>query len=613
MIFKPRLIRFRDFRLSTKLMIAYLLLTVLPMSLLGYISYAQYAKSIIQQAGEDMPEFLDQANANIDKHLSDLAALPDLLFNSEEALSILRRDSYQSRADLNRDQYAMNSYLSRTYIEGGYQDVVGVFILSKHRVFESSKWKVSGMDWNRVPNPYGEDPELGGQARILLPGEAGLRFANGEPYLLLMRQINDTDNRKILGTMLVAIQLSYIDHVLRNLERTANAQLWMMNAQGEIIYHTDRGKIGARDQETAYYPLKSGSFIRRGAGPSRLISLSPSEVYGWSLAYSIPLADLTRRTDLVRNVTILIFIVFVTITALFSVLFSLRVTRPLHKLSILMKEVETGNFRVDLPVERRDEAGMLAQSFNSMVSTIRDLIDKNYRIEISHKEAELYALQSQIQPHFLYNTLESIGMAVEEGEKETVVEMVTLLGRMLRFSVGNKSKYVTIGEELQHTRDYLAIQKFRFEDRLTFAIGNNAVCAGEPRYTPKFILQPVVENAVKHGLEARRSLHLDISADREVRDSGEWDIVFRVRDNGPGISPERMRELEAQLQTDELDRRDSGLGLKNVNARIRIMLGRDYGLQLHSRPGEGTEVELRIPELTSPGGPTKARGGENRG
>jgi two-component system sensor histidine kinase YesM len=318
--------------------------------------------------------------------------------------------------------------------------------------------------------------------------------------------------------------------------------------------------------------------------------------------HSIPAKDLTEQADLVRNVTILVFIVIVLITSVIAVFFSWNVTRPLKRLSSLMKTVEMGNFEVDLKVQSGDEVGTLARSFNSMVGTIRELIQKNYQIEIRQKEAELYALQSQINPHFMYNTLETIGMAVEEGDREPVVEMVTLLGRMLRFSVSNQSKSVTIGEEVQHVQDYLTIQKYRFEDRLQFNLVQDLGAREyHTLYTPKFILQPVVENAIKHGLEMRKTLEIHISVSQEFgARSGKTDLVLRVRDNGPGIPEEQLERMENMLRSASFKGRSSQFGLSNVNARIVMMHGPEYGIQIHSIEGKGTEVTIRIPVIHTP-------------
>ncbi|MFC0216285.1 cache domain-containing protein [Paenibacillus chartarius] len=202
--------KFRDLRLSTKLIIAYLFLTVIPMSLLGFISYRQYTHSIEEQNGEYLPKLLQYAGANIDNYMNELAALPEQLSSSDTVMSILRRESYQSQADLNKDRFTVNSYLARTYLEGGNPDVLGVFILSKNRLFQSTRLPYSDFDWEKMQIPYGQDLDLRGQAKVVLPGDIGLAFENNEPYLLILKQLNDMDNQKTLGTMFVAVRLSFI-------------------------------------------------------------------------------------------------------------------------------------------------------------------------------------------------------------------------------------------------------------------------------------------------------------------------------------------------------------------------------------------------------------------
>lgn len=259
-----------------------------------------------------------------------------------------------------------------------------------------------------------------------------------------------------------------------------------------------------------------------------------------------------------------------------------------------MKQVEKGNFNVDLPISGNDEVGVLAKSFNSMVHEINSLIKQNFQIKLQQKEAELYALQSQINPHFMYNTLETVGMAVEEGEDEVVVEMVTRLGRMLRFSINNKEKMVTIDQEVQHIKDYLTIQKFRFEDRIEFSIQEDI--DSKKYYTPKFILQPIVENAIKHGLDEEQDFKIDIFITRvgNVSTKNE-EVIFRVIDNGPGIPEKTISDLKSYLESDPMARRDSQFGLINVHGRLIMMFGKGYGLQINSQMKKGTEVIISIP------------------
>ncbi|QJD86450.1 sensor histidine kinase [Cohnella herbarum] len=600
MIFKRlRGFRFKDFPIGYKLIVTYILLTAFPMILLVYFSYIQYARSVEEQIGEYMPRFLYQANADVEKHIDELTKLPENLFNSESILGILRRQSYDRRADLNKDQYNMNSYLARTYTNGRNADVLGVYVVSNNRVFDSSNVGFKETGWGNTIMEFVRGFEPSGKAEIVLPDEIDLKLETASPYLFILKQINDDDNRRNLGTMLIAVDLTFIDNIVRNFEKNERADLWVMNASGKIIYHTNRRFIGTVDAEKDRYPVLNGSFRTDVTGEQRLVSVNQSTGRGWTLVHGIPLRELTEKADTVRNVTLFVIIAILLLTSVIGIMISYNMTRPLKKLTGLMKSVERGDFQVDLKVQSGDEVGTLARSFNSMISTIRELIQKNYQIEIRQKEAELYALQSQINPHFMYNTLETIGMAVEEGESDQVVDMVTLLGRMLRFSVSNQSKSVSIAEEVQHVKDYLTIQKFRFEDRVHFEIAQALEDTDfQGLYSPKFILQPIVENSIKHGLESRKALDIHISVGLEFgARSGKRDVVIRIWDNGPGIAAERLNELEKSLKKISFEGRSSHFGLINVNARIVMMHGPDYGLQLHSIVGKGTEVIIRIPMI----------------
>lgn len=489
-----------------------------------------------------------------------------------------------------QDRFIVNSYLTRTYINGE-DDVLGVFILSKNRLFESSKVSYTGFEDKTLP--FGQDIDLKGKQSLLLPSQTPLRFQGNPPYILLMRQITDTENRMNLGTMFIAVDLSFMKNIVEKLEAVNDAQTWLLNEEGRYIYHTDPGKIGTVDENFQRYPNINGSFRTTDEQENKLISISKFTPENWVLGHSVLLKNLTERTDLVRNATIIVFIVIIIIGMIISVFLAWTVTRPIHRLVKLMKQVEKGDFEVDVSINSTDEIGTLAKSFHSMVMKIKELIRLNYQNKLQQKEAELYALQSQINPHFMYNTLETIGMAVEEGEDDTVVEMVSLLGRMLRFSISNKEKMVPIHQEIQHMKDYLTIQKIRFEDRINFSIEEEMDTG--LFMTPKFILQPIVENCMKHGLDHSEYFKMDISITENV---GEKEVVFSVKDNGPGIREEVMAELNKYLQSDPMGRRDSKFGLINVHGRITMMFGEHYGLSVSSSGNKGTEVRIRIPLLS---------------
>ncbi|MEH7096292.1 cache domain-containing sensor histidine kinase [Neobacillus vireti] len=584
----------KNSRLSTKLIITYILLTVIPMGLLGVLAYYEYTKSIEEKVGEYIPKLLKQANNNIENNLDELERLPELIYSSSDVMSVLRDSSYKNQSQLNQDQFVVESYLTNTYLDNS-SEVLGVFLLSKNRSFVSTRIPYEGFNLENLSLPYGEEHDLGEKVEIILPNQASLKFKGNPPYILLMKQVTDVDNRKSLGTMFLAVKISFIEDVLADLEKEKNAAMWVMDENGQVIFHTDSSKIGSVITEVKDYPIENGSFQTGTAQERTLISINKSARHKWILVHSIPLKHLTMGTNMVRNVTILAFFTLVIITSLISVFLAWSVTKPIKKLGRIMQEVEEGNLSVSIPVHSKDEVGVLAQSFDSMLTEIRDLIQKNYSIEIRQKNAELYALQSQINPHFMYNTLQTISMAVEDGESETVVEMVTLLGRMLRYSLNNKDRLVPIAQEVDHIQDYLKIQKYRFEERLSYEIQTEL--DSDSYFTPKFILQPLVENSIKYGLEKRKGLCIQIFVKEIFNQHGDKDILFTIRDNGPGIVEEKLDELKCKLKSDPMGKRESGFGILNVHARVMMMFGDQYELQVNSSIEKGTEIMIQIPAI----------------
>lgn len=587
---------FKKYRFTSKLMITYLLLTVIPMTLIGYLSYVQYTRSIETQVGKYVPRILSQANSNLDSELEKLQNIPDLIYNSKEVMGVLRKDSYQSQSRFLQDQFLVESFLSRAYLSGNNSNILGVFIVSKNRIFQNTRKPYKDFDFEQNAIPYAQELDFRGKVNILLPYEANLRFEGDIPYLLIVKQINDFDNRKNLGTMFMAVTLTFFENILDELSEGDSAKLWIMNPDGRIVYHTDSEQIGKTYEEISKFPIHNGSFKKKAAEGGELFSVSESKATRWMLVHHIPIKELTSQTDRLRNVTIFVFILFVAITGAISVLLAWNFTRPLNKLSRLMKDVQKGNFQVDLQINSRDEVGILAYRFNAMVKEIRELILENYQIEIKQKEAELYALQYQINPHFMYNTLETISMAVEENEKDKVVEMVTLIGRMLRFSLSNKKRIVPIAEEVQHAEDFLQIQKYRFEDALEYTLRSSIET--ENFFTPKFILQPILENGIKHGLEHRQKVRIEIEIGYIHHHIEDQDAIqFTIKDNGIGMNADQLAQVRNLLRDSPSIQRDSGFGLVNVHSRIALKFGEHYGLQIHSREGEGTVTTIVIPVL----------------
>lgn len=577
--------RFRNLNLKTKLLLSYIVITILPTALLGYIAYSQYVLSVERQVGNYVPRLLNQANNNLERQIDQYYDEMGQIYNYPEVLTILRDETYQNVSNARQSVHKVENYLAGNFMEGSRNYIMGAFIASENRLFEYSiTGFTSGYSTKDKIGLYGNAYKLSTEEQIFFPHETALQFSNNKPYVLLVKQIVDYENRKNLGTLYVALDLSFMEKTLATVDEQANATMWMFDQENYFIYHSDPTLIGSRDTEMANYPISSGSFQSK----SILFSSAQSVRNRWTFMHAIPVSHLTEESDFVRNLTIFSFFAIITLAIISSILLAWGVAKPIQHLVKEMKKAEKGDFNIYLPEESNNEVGILSKAFTKMLYEIEELIDEKYDMELKQKEAELYALQSQINPHFMYNTLENIAFMVEEGEQELVVGMVTNLGRMLRYSLGNKDQMVPLQLELRHADDYLMIQKARFEESLTYSITTKDDVL--ENIMPKFILQPLIENALEHGFIAGQMLVIQIQVTERA---GVMEIV--IEDNGRGMSVSQLRELKRKLEMEHTINKEDSFGLTNVNGRLVLHFGNEFRLQIASMEGSGTVITINIP------------------
>jgi two-component system sensor histidine kinase YesM len=269
-------------------------------------------------------------------------------------------------------------------------------------------------------------------------------------------------------------------------------------------------------------------------------------------------------------------------------------TRPIDELIVQMKQVQKGDFQLaekeanEWVAVQVDEVGQLQRTFRVMIQQINELITENYAKQLTIKETQFKALQAQINPHFLYNTLESINWMAKANGQPQISKMVEALGFLLRSSISLKEALITIGEELDIVANYITIQKFRFEERLIFEMDVPEEI--KRLLLPKLTLQPLLENSIHYALEVMlEPCRIRIRTDRRP-----GCLVLIVEDNGPGMDPLLLK----QVRTGEAETRGSGIGLKNIEERIVLAFGEGSGIEIYSEPGEGTTVCVIIPDET---------------
>jgi two-component system sensor histidine kinase YesM len=280
-------------------------------------------------------------------------------------------------------------------------------------------------------------------------------------------------------------------------------------------------------------------------------------------------------------------VVVLAVAVLTSWLLSRLIGKPLRGLASAMESFESdADHFTYRPVGGTREVQELSDSFEHMVLRIQELMTTVREEEVNLRKTELKALQAQINPHFLYNTLDSIAWMCEQGRNADAVKMVHALARLFRISISRGHELIPIAKELEHAESYLQIQMYRYKNQFTYTFDVDPDCLDY--YCNKITLQPIIENSINHGLD----LMVDEGRiDVRVRFDGD-DIVFSVQDNGVGMSPE---QLEAIMQHGPTDR--TGIGIKNVNDRLKIYFGKNYGLHITSEPDVGTCVEIRMPRI----------------
>ena len=383
------------------------------------------------------------------------------------------------------------------------------------------------------------------------------------------------------------ISFSSISSYLKNVSIGQRGYCFLMDREGNIVYHPQQQLLyaGLKSEDTeALAALEDGDY----ADDTVIYCLASVEGSDWRAVGVSYVDELVNRNvnDMIR-LSCLLAVVVLGAALLTSWLLFRFLGRPRRGLASAMESFESdADHFAYKPVGGTREVQELSDSFEHMVLRIQELMTTVREEEINLRKTELKALQAQINPHFLYNTLDSIAWMCEQGRNADAVRMVHALARLFRISISRGHELIPIAKEIEHAESYLQIQMYRYKNQFTYDFDVDPDCLGY--YCNKITLQPIIENSINHGLD----LMVDEGRiDVLVRQDGD-DIVFSVRDNGVGMSEE---QIEAIMQHGPTDR--TGIGIKNVNDRLKIYFGKSYGLHITSEPDIGTCVEIRMPKI----------------
>jgi len=395
------------------------------------------------------------------------------------------------------------------------------------------------------------------------------------------------------GVLLIDIRYNSLERLFDGVNLGNGGYAYLISSDGEIIYHPkaqliDSGIVKENNRESA--GLKDGNYEEVFDGEKRIVSVKTVGYTGWKIVGVTPLDGMSLNNIKTKLLMVFIIAFVLFILSIINSYISTRITDPIKELEKAVNEIEQGNLEVEVRSAGSYEIQHLGTSIQSMARRIRKLMNDIVAEHESKRRSEFDTLQSQINPHFLYNTLDIIVWMIENEKQSEAVKVVTALARFFRISLSKGKSIIPVKDELEHVRNYLMIQHMRYKNKFTYDIEADEDVL--ELASLKLMLQPLVENAIYHGME-----FMDGDGEILVRAwRREDDLYMSVSDNGLGMTQEQVERL-FQAADHTSSGRGSGIGVKNVNERIKLYFGTGYGLEILSEPDEGTTVTAHLPAI----------------
>ncbi len=591
--------------IHAKLFFIILLFVCAPLLVLGYIWYEKSTATIEHNAVQYSQYLLKQTNEYMDFYLNDLekATLPFL--TKPEVQSFL---SLNPASSTRYEKYVLSSKIQNEAfgdILEGRSDIYGISLINKNEMQVNNYVHVG--DFLNMEQIKDRNLQMWKNEDQLDTYQImNLTFIHSTPVLTIVRKVYDKNTYETSGLLIVNLRLNQIENIINEVTLSHFKNVWIVDQNNKIIYHPNENELG---QTFSYQDSRQGTddqfFINRNSAANTLQVYDHSPVSNWTMIANVPMKSIMGELISLRNSTMWIGLILIGVALLFVGGFSLSLTYSLTHLQKLMKKAQHGNLiftkTKPLPFYRHDEISELYESFYSMTNDLNRLIAavhyskrKENELELKNRESELQAMQSQINPHFLYNTLEIINSYAIIENQMMISRMTTSLADMFRYNVSNTKTIVTLEEELQHIKAYMEIQKERFEDlTVVYDVNEQAVKAV---LAARITLQPIIENAFIHGYEDHE-LKPDFIGIYGIKEPARY-IVYIV-DRGKGMSGKTMDMFNQSFEQNQdpplTNKTTKRIGLINVHKRISSNFGDRYGLFIKQSDERGTVIQINLP------------------
>ncbi len=557
---------------------------------LAFISVQQIEKALYENSTDYTTQLVSMVNSDIDSYVSNMENLAELVLSSSDASSYLYandkgmyeygnlvavEEQFKTLRDTRDDIYNI-----------GIVGNNGRYFINNEKVKINPYAKLDDMDWYTKA--------LSGIGEITSSHVQNIIVNEYKWVVTLSKGIVNPSSKKTEGVLFIDLNYSSISSLCEKISLGTKGYVFILDESGSVIYHPKQqllynGLLDEKIDQIISTPM-GGSRKFLSDDSKRLYSVTKSSKTGWSVVGVTYMDELLLRSREIQKLYMILAVCVIAAATAISMILSSAITRPITKLRSTMKKVEQGNLEFQPPLAYAgNEIRDLVESFNMMVERIRDLIEKNKKEQDEKRKSEFRALQAQINPHFLYNTLDSIIWMAEGNHNDTVIQMTSALSKLLRKSISNQKEIVTVAEEVEYVNEYLKIQQMRYHDKMEYEINVEDEVLSCP--ISKLVLQPLVENAIYHGIKGKEGKGR-ITITGTVEDNR---AVIRVLDNGVGMDARTLSHI-FDVNKDESNS-ISKVGVRNVNSRLKLYYGEEYGLNYQSSAHVGTCVTVTIPYM----------------
>lgn len=568
---------FKVSSIQSVITLSFTAVTILSMLFISLALYGMFSDNAEKNAASSTQQIMDQVNLNLDYYLKGMMEISDLIRSN------LNGDTYNDRDNLT-NLLNVTSQIRKDIVSMAVYSDTGKLLLSNPSGNYNKNFYVAEQDWfkSAIERPVDY---------IFVPPHVQRLFEGKRPWVVsLSRSVTFyQNNNPVTWITTVDMNFSAIEQLCRRVSLGKRGYIYIIDQSGNIIYHPQQQIVYAglkNENITDALSNNPGSYFDDFQGKRRIMTIKNISFTNWKMVGISYVDELVANKKNLNNFVIFISFFGIAFEILASLFISAKISQPIKRLEKQMKRVENGDFDIDLEVKGEDEVKRLSKTFNLMVARIRQLMSQIISEQEAKRKSEFKALQAQINPHFLYNTLDSIVWMNENQNYEGVSIMVSALAKFFRVSISKGHEIINVSDEIDHATSYLIIQKIRYKDKFDFII--EAQPAVLSKKTLKLILQPIIENAIYHGIG-----HIQEKGEIKITVAiQENKIIYRVSDNGYGIKPEVLKSI---LSQEPKSAHSSGVGLKNVNERIKLCYGSEYGIEIESELDVGTTVIIRIP------------------